>query len=796
MGKPQRRPAPKGPPPKSEKELFEDDFPQSDDDEDAFKAKKDKISLDMSDDVDDDDNSLDMEGVYDLDEEDEEEDEDEDEGADEDEDDDEDEDAIIEQAIKQGGRMAEIAKQAKALGQKLKLMAGAEEEEEEDEEEPAGKQRGGKEVDLTEGLWGANKRAYYDADTGEAASDEEALKEEEQEALALQRARAAKLAAADFGLDEDDQDEEDEDEEDSEEDEEEGATMGSLAAKGPARKEDKQQQQDQDRKQQKKQGSKAAQVQVEAVERDLAALGDEARMSALLADAPELLSLLQDLQESLSEVRHRVSPLLSELRDGGLGTSEGLSYLEAKHLLLLSYCMHIVFYLLLKAEGRPVRDHPVIARLVELRAYLEKIRPIDKHLSYQIDKLLKAAQLASAAPTAANGRSAAARDDDEAAAAGPGPGSEADALQYGPRPDALVPKIKSAAGVDGGAADEAAGVYRPPKINPVSMELDERRAAGGEERLTTQDRRRLKELKAKAKRSDTLRALAAELAGAPEEERTAVAGLDSVAALRTRAKLEARAAVEEDMFIRVPLSKDEAKRLRQQRRAGMSGAGLLEDFGDEVADLVDMTRGSAGAAGAIAQRGNALNDLFARQKVSQKFGTDHPSLSKRPHGGDEDLPLREPLHERRAKFDAAAARRSVRADEEGFGDEEYDLSGGKKKRRAAGEEDDFYAQAKADAATRKKARAEAHRAPALAPPAPDPKTDAARGITDEIQRNRGLTPHRRRDQKNPRKKNRMKFEKAMVRVKGAVQPVRQPEAVAYGGEATGIKTKVAKSRRL
>ena len=43
---------------------------------------------------------------------------------------------------------------------------------------------------------------------------------------------------------------------------------------------------------------------------------------------------------------------------------------------------------------------------------------------------------------------------------------------------------------------------------------------------------------------------------------------------------------------------------------------------------------------------------------------------------------------------------------------------------------------------------------------------------------------------------RMKFEKAMVRVKGAVQPVRKREAKVYGGEATGIKTKVAKSRRL
>lgn len=50
----------------------------------------------------------------------------------------------------------------------------------------------------------------------------------------------------------------------------------------------------------------------------------------------------------------------------------------------MQYCTHIVFYILLKAEGRPVKDHPVIARLVELRAYMEKIRPIDKRLQYQV----------------------------------------------------------------------------------------------------------------------------------------------------------------------------------------------------------------------------------------------------------------------------------------------------------------------------------------------------------------------------------------------------------------------------
>jgi hypothetical protein len=42
--------------------------------------------------------------------------------------------------------------------------------------------------------------------------------------------------------------------------------------------------------------------------------------------------------------------------------------------------------------------------------------------------------------------------------------------------------------------------------------------------------------------------------------------------------------------------------------------------------------------------------------VAQRFGADHPSLSRPLTGGDTDLPRREPLYERRAKFDAAVAR--------------------------------------------------------------------------------------------------------------------------------------------
>lgn len=81
------------------------------------------------------------------------------------------------------------------------------------------------------------------------------------------------------------------------------------------------------------------------------------------------------------------------MRDAELPTSPGVSYLEAKFHLLLSYCINICFYLLRKSEGKNVQDHPVIHQLVRTRTILEKLRPLDSKLKYQIEKLLKMATL-------------------------------------------------------------------------------------------------------------------------------------------------------------------------------------------------------------------------------------------------------------------------------------------------------------------------------------------------------------------------------------------------------------------
>lgn len=74
--------------------------------------------------------------------------------------------------------------------------------------------------------------------------------------------------------------------------------------------------------------------------------------------------------------------------------------------------------------------------------------------------------------------------------------------------------------------------------------------------------------------------------------------------------------------------------------------------------------------------------------------------------------------------------------------------------------------------------------------------EGERAANRQIIKNRGLVAHKKKINRNPRVKKREQFRKALIRRKGAVREVRQDEAHKYGGEETGIKINLSRSRKL
>jgi len=165
------------------------------------------------------------------------------------------------------------------------------------------------------------------------------------------------------------------------------------------------------------------------------------------------------MKEGLDNVKRKIQTLTAKVKNQD-STADGFSYLEAKNLLLLNYCQSLVYYLLRKAKGYSIEEHPVVRSIVEIRLCLEKvcyfscvcvnlvclhkiiciwhsaiftqIRPIDKKQQYQIQKLIKASESA----TSNTGEKEP-----------PASKKSEDVSKYRPNPDMLVSKVEPTAEV-------------------------------------------------------------------------------------------------------------------------------------------------------------------------------------------------------------------------------------------------------------------------------------------------------------------------------------------------------------
>ncbi|XP_028755382.1 neuroguidin-like isoform X1 [Neltuma alba] len=273
-------------------------------------------------------------------------------------------------------------------------------------------------------------------------------------------------------------------------------------------------------------------------------------------DAPQLSALLKEMKEGLDSIRSKIQSLTVKVKQDEYPTAEGFSYLEAKNLLLLNYCQSLVYYLLRKAKGLSIEGHPVVRSIVEIRLFLEKIRPIDKKQQYQIQKLTKASE---------NVKGNVIPNEEPVA-----PNKSEDLSKYRPNPDMLVSKLDN-------QSQDGDAVYRPVKIAPTSMELD---------KTSKQERnalRREKEILRQAKQSDYIRSLMNDMEDRPEEVRDFMGTSREVE--KHVAKMEDRARQEEELFTRVPLSKMERKRDKYLKKSRNGLQGLTESFFDEIKTL-------------------------------------------------------------------------------------------------------------------------------------------------------------------------------------------------------------------
>ncbi|KAL3615854.1 hypothetical protein CASFOL_040148 [Castilleja foliolosa] len=276
-------------------------------------------------------------------------------------------------------------------------------------------------------------------------------------------------------------------------------------------------------------------------------------------ESPQLVAMLKEMKGGLDTVSNKILALTAKVKSDNLPTADGISYLEAKHLLLLNYCQSLVYYLLCKAKGLPIQGHPVVRSLVETRLFLEKIRPIDRKLQYQIQKLTSTTT--TTAVEEKPGSDEKKKDETQ---------KTEDLLKYRPNPNLLESKINT--------TKEEDGVYRPPKFAPSAME---------DEKMTKQQKntmRRDKEIVRQARMSGYVRELINDMEGKPEEVRDHL-GSESKEVTDYIARMEDRARQEEDQFTRAPLTKVEKKKLKHMKSSRTGLLGLTESFFDEIKTL-------------------------------------------------------------------------------------------------------------------------------------------------------------------------------------------------------------------
>lgn len=115
----------------------------------------------------------------------------------------------------------------------------------------------------------------------------------------------------------------------------------------------------------------------------------------------------------------------------------------------------------------------------------------------------------------------------------------------------------------------------------------------------------------------------------------------------------------------------------------------------------------------------------------------------------------------------------------------------------ADSDDEYYAQIAATKEANKLAKKEDYEAERPEIESRDIQVEEGRKrlASYKILKNKGLTPHRKKENRNARVKHRNKYAKQMKKL-SSTRAVVKPQTSGYGGEMSGVKTNVIKSVKL
>ncbi|KAJ1668703.1 hypothetical protein IW140_002007 [Coemansia sp. RSA 1813] len=336
---------------------------------------------------------------------------------------------------------------------------------------------------------------------------------------------------------------------------------------------------------------------------------------------------LKTITTQANQIRDIVEKLRERVEDGELATGSGISFLEVKHHTMLSYITHLAYLTLLKLHGKQIEDHPAIMNLIEDRTVLERMRPLEQRLKYQIDKMLRNTIISTDEEAQQRQRrqegteQLATTDDPEKATIADtsaklaavmlGEDTLADPTAFKPNPGSLATDIRE--------EDEMAiesGLYRAPRQMPVHYEEDGNSAAKKEK----EEQRMMQ----RAARSRLVRDLMTEYDDRPEM--TTASGNPSVGLVDGKLErlAEDRARYEEENFKRISVGKKERKGLRSKFMELEDEFGHLNDF----AGLAGLQKSTVTS--------NGKTEILDRLKKKRDNESMADKVNRRRKGGNRD----------------------------------------------------------------------------------------------------------------------------------------------------------------